>query len=120
VPLLFSDPAAAIQHVPDVSQRWPRGAVRCQPWGSRGVSGFLGSHFTLRRHTQLERERSERAHDDRLGDETRAALAELTRTLASLSHSIMWAASRTLLNQHRAVEVVRLYETELHEGVATR
>ena len=82
-----------------------------------GIAGFLGSYLTARRAAQLERERWERAHSDRLHDETRVAVAELTRTLASISHSIMWATYRALRDEEAAA-IVDLYEKELHEGIA--
>lgn len=83
-----------------------------------GVSGLLGSYVTARRHAQLERERWERTHADRLHDETRVALAELTRALAGLSHSLMWATYRALGDREAAVDVSNVYERELHEGIA--
>jgi hypothetical protein len=82
-----------------------------------GVFGFLGSYLTARHQARLERDRWERAHSDRLDEETRVALAELTRTLAGVSHSIMWATYRALRDEE-ANEVVDVYEKELHEGIA--
>jgi hypothetical protein len=81
-------------------------------------SGFGGSYLTAVRQSHLERERWQRARDDVVRADTRRAMEQLTRDMAALSHSMMWATYKALEGRSVPASAVTAYEAELHRYIA--
>jgi hypothetical protein len=76
------------------------------------IAAILGGFLTFAFQTRLERERWRRERED-------SVLGGLTRELASISHSMMWATFKALNQNEVTAATLKAYEEELHEGIAS-
>jgi hypothetical protein len=81
-------------------------------------AGLLGGFLTGWRQSKLEREKWLRAREDAVLADTRAVLGDLTKTLASAAHSMMWSTYKAVNSAQIGREELLAYELEYHEAVA--
>jgi hypothetical protein len=82
------------------------------------ITALISSFLTGWRQSQIEREKWLRSREDTLRNETRSALSDLAKTLASYSHSIMWSTHKALNARTFTEKDLENFEMELHKGIA--
>ncbi|MDM0105711.1 hypothetical protein QTH97_12250 [Variovorax sp. J22R24] len=86
--------------------------------GVGALAGIVGFAFAGWRQSKLETEKWSRAREDKARSDTRNAVADLAKTLASTAHSMMWVSFKVITAGKASHETLASFEVEFHAEVS--